>query len=363
MGLPQGILNVASGAASKVGSALHLPEMGYSEAIQDPRRGFNSNSSSNMSILTNSPMLTPGMPGYGQPGTNSATNNTKSNAINQGSAVAADPYAAYGGTAKFNQLKADFSGQKNNIMSGANDAINNAGTSIGSGILDLISSLSSGQRAIDSQAVQNELAKKQGLRGVMDHLGQGIRSGGVMLANKNAGDSSAAGALADAYGQIGRQEASQIGNQYAQGMEQVGLKQQDLSDQKDVGMRHIAENKTQVINNIVSDTQTKLAALDSAIAGASLPDRINIEGEKNNVRNQALAALQQYDQQLQQGVGNVHAQSQDDRMAKANELANAGVAPEGAYSFTEHGPAQFQGTGPFASSLPLFTLNKKSQSA
>lgn len=280
-----------------------------------------------------------------------------------GPGATTDPYAAYGGTARYNSLVSGFDTQHQQILGGANDAISNAGTSINSGILDLIQNLTTGQRNIDNQSVQNELSRKQGMRGIMDQIGQGIRSGGVVLANKNAGDSSATQALADAYGQIGRQQASQVGNQFAQGQNAVALKQQDLGDQQALGVRHIGENKTQVINSIVADVQTKLAALDGAIAGASLPDRINIEGEKQNIRNQAMAALQQYDQTLQQGVSGIHVATQDENLAKAGELANAGVAPDTMYNFTQNAPAQFQNTGPFASSLPLFTLNKKTQSA
>ena len=145
-------------------------------------------------------------------------------------------------------------------------------------------SLKEGQRGIDSKAVQTELAKKQGTTGVLGMVGRGIKSGGVMLGNKNAASSSGAEAIARAYGDIGRRELSNVGNQYAQGMDQVQQAQVGLDEQRATGVRKYGENKAMVVNNIVSEARNKLAALDGQIAGASLPNRINIEAEKEAIK-------------------------------------------------------------------------------
>lgn len=269
-----------------------------------------------------------------------------------------DAYSQYGGKAAYDSMVSGFNAQKDNIYGTARDAVGNAAISINSSILDLVDALKRGQGQIDNQAVQTELAKKQGTRGVLGMVGRGIQSGGVMLGNKNAASSSGAEGIARAYSDIGRRELSNVGNQYELGMDQVAQSQADLEMQRASGVRKIGENKTMVVNSIVSEARNKLAALDGQIAGASLPNRINIEAEKEAIKAQALQQLQQYDQQLATGVGGVQASSADARRGRATELANKGTAPENAFDFNTQTPAEFQNTGPFSSGLPLFLSNR-----
>jgi hypothetical protein len=273
-------------------------------------------------------------------------------------APTADPYAQWGGQQKYDALRSGFDSQHQGITDTANEAVGSAGRGLNSSILDLLDSLRSGQRNIDSQGVQNELAKQQGTQGVLGMVGRGIRSGGVMLANKNASDSSASQALANAYGDLGRRQLSSVGSQYAQGQNAIQQAQTDLGDQQAQGTRHIQESKTNVVNGIVTGARNSLAALDAAIAGASLPDRINIEQEKEKIRNNAMTQLQRYDQQLAQGVGGIQAASADTNRASAAALANQGTAADNAFSYTDQAPAQLQNTGPFSSNLPLFQLSR-----
>lgn len=272
-------------------------------------------------------------------------------------------YDQWGGQTAYNNLISGFNTQKGNIFSTAGEAADNAGIGLKGSILDFVDSLRSGQSKIDNQAVQNELAKEQGTRGVLGMVGRGIRSGGVTLANKNASDSSASQGIANAYGDLGRRELSGVGNQYALGENAVQQSQADLETQRAAGTRKIGDSKTMIVNQIVGDARNQLASLDAQIANASLPDRINIEASKEQVRQDALGRLQQYDQLLSEQVGGIKATDGDARRSKALELANAGTAPESAFNYTTEVPAQFQGTGPFASELPIFTFGAKKQLA
>lgn len=254
---------------------------------------------------------------------------------------------------------ADFSTQKSNIYGTANEAAANQGIGINSSILDLLGSARTGQQSIDNQAVNNELARRQGYEGIMGMVGRGVRSGGVLLSNKNAADSSAAGAIARAYGDIGRRELSGVGNQYEMKNRDIGLAQTSLNEQTAAGARKINESKQQVVNNIVLDARSKFAALDAAMADASLPDRINIEQEKEQIRQQVLQTLSQYDQQLSQGVAGIQPSSADARRSEATRLAGLGQAPENSFNFSASTPAQFQNTGPYPSDLPIFSFPRK----
>lgn len=273
---------------------------------------------------------------------------------NTGSTVrrsAPDPLAA---------LRAGFNTQKQNIYGTATDAARAGGSNLQGSILDFVDSLRSGQRGIDTAAVNNELAKRQGTSSVLGMVGRGIKSGGVMLANKNAGDSSASGALAQAYGDQGRRQLTGIGNQYELGNRDIADKQLSLDEQRNTFVnRKYGESKEQIVNGIVEQARNALAGLDAAMLEASIPERIQIEQEKTAIKNSVLGELQKYDQFLRDQVGKVRATSTQDRRARAAELQTAGYdLGEGAFDFTDEAPAQFQ-NGPYASELPIFTRPRR----
>lgn len=271
-------------------------------------------------------------------------------------APVSDPYAQWGGESKYNALVDSFNKQKGVILDTSGRAADTGAAKLHGNILDFLDQYRGGQQKIDQSAVNNELAKRQGVSGVQGMVGRGIRSGGVTLANKNASDSSAAGAIARAYGDIGGRELRGIGNEYEQQNQEIGLQQQDLGRQANQFGRHYEEDKKSLVNNIVTDAQLKLAALDAQIADADLPDRIAIEQEKARIKADATDKLYQYDDYLSRERGKIKPTSVGDRRIQAEQLQNAGTdLGEGAFNFTEQVPAQFQG-GPFASDLPLFSV-------
>lgn len=285
----------------------------------------------------------PGLEGYNQPTT--------------------DPYAKYGGQAAFDSLRSGFDAQKQGIHSTSNEAAANAGLSLRGSITDYVNSIRSGQRQIDESGVQNELSRQQGTQGIMNMVGRGIRSGATMLNNKNAGTSSGGEAIANAYGQIGRSQLSNVGNQYELGNRQIGMQQTGFDEQAAAGAQKIGDSKTQVVNNIVMDARSKFAELDAAMQNASMPDRIAIDQEKESLRSQVMASLQQYDSQLQQGRSGIQATSGDARRTEANRLAGLGQAPTNAFEYGTDAPNQFNGTGPYSADLPLFTMPRGRRTA
>lgn len=265
-----------------------------------------------------------------------------------------DPFERYGGKARYDSLTSGFDTQKSNIYGTSREAAENAALGRQGSILDFLQSLRSGQRSIDERGVQNELARKQGTSSVLDMVGRGIRSGGTMLAGRNATDSSAAEGVSRAYGDIGRRELSKVGNQYEVENRNIDLAQQDFETNRQAGMRKFDEGKVQTVNSIVTDARNKLAQLDAAMVEADVPTRVAIEQEKNAIKQEALGILSRYDQQLSEGAAGVQATGIDERRRTAADLANRGVAAANPFDFTASTPAQFAGTGPFASELPLF---------
>jgi hypothetical protein len=271
-----------------------------------------------------------------------------------------DPYAQFGGQAAYNKTLDRYGAQKNTIYDTVGQGAENTAVGLKNSILDLVDSARTGQTAIDNRAINNELARQRGTSDVYGSIGRGIRSGGVTLSNRNAGDSSAAGAIARAYGDIGRRELSDIGNQYELENQDIGLAQNDLNRQVSSGRRRILGSREQAINSLVSDAQNQLAALDAAMENAGLLDRLDLESEKNNVRKQVLAKLADFDSDtLDAKLGGIDPMNQNARIAEATRRGSLGMAPDNAFDYSTDVPAQFQNTGPFASELPIFTFRNR----
>lgn len=274
-----------------------------------------------------------------------------------------DPYAQWGGKANYDALRSGFGVQKQNIFDSANTWGNNAAIKYNSGILDTLQNYRNSQDALNRQSATNEAQRLQGTQGILGALGRGVKSGMTMLGNRNAGSSSAAGEIARAYGDIARRDQSGVNNQYATGNEDIAVQQNLLGQDMSTQQRKFKENMDIEINSKVEEARNALSALDAQIAGASLPDRIAIDQEKQNIKNSLIAKLQGYDQKLAAGIQKIDPTSREQNLATAQQRLAAGQVPESAFTFTDQIPAQFQNTGGQASGLPLFTLNKRRQTA
>lgn len=246
------------------------------------------------------------------------------------------------------------------IYDSVNSNVANKGIELGRGIRQSLAQMQAQQDSIDSEAYKNEVAKLQGTAGVQGMVGRGIKSSGVMLGNRNAGDSSAAGALASAYGQLGQREMAGIGNQYEMGNLDIANSQRALGKQRDEYQTSYGEDKQMYINGLVAEAQAQFNQLNADAESASIPQRIAIDQEKEKVRQQLIGTLQQYDSTLQAGLGGIQAKTADQRRATANEMMSRGTdLGAGAFNFTAEAPMGFQGGAPAGGNLPLYTLPRK----
>jgi hypothetical protein len=277
-------------------------------------------------------------------------------------APAPDPYAKYGGVANYNNYLNNFNSQQQNVDQTSGLAAQTSDLGKATEINQYLDALKLQQKGLDRQATQNYLAKQSGNQGILDWVGQGIRSGGVMLGNKNASNSSASEALARAYGQQGRQQMAGVNQQFAQGQDKVQQGEDDMQSDIAAHIRDLPAWKTQTVNNIVSAAQQQLGQIDQTMTYLSMPQRVNMEGQKQQITQDVLSKLQALDGQLAQ-AHSVQPQSTNDIQASANKLFQAGTAPDNAFSYNTNVPQQFQGTGPFASDLPVFAPSKNKQTA
>ena len=138
------------------------------------------------------------------------------------------------------------------------------------------------------------------------------------------------------------------------------MDQSDLTSQKALQLSRWGEDKTNIVNSIVSQAEESITALNNMAANASITDRMDIEAEKTRIRATANAELQKYDSELTK-IKN--AQSDEQRRSEASRLASLGTAPTEQFNYSTQMPTQWQGTGPFASEMPIFTYGRNKRTA
>lgn len=248
-----------------------------------------------------------------------------------------------------------FNQGKSNILGDIMNSGNNYLQTGRNNILDFINGLKTNQQGLDTQRSNAVLGKNQSLGGIQNMVGQGIRSFGVNLANRNASDSSAALAGAQAYGRMGNQQSQDVNQQYGLTNANLDVAQQGLDTGRESGLRKFDTEKEQTINNLTNYAQQQFATLNSQAEGAGIMDRIAIEQEKENIKNQLIQQLAELDARGQAATVNPM-----DQMAVQNKAAQLGQLGQGGtqFDFGMASPAQLQ-TGAQISQLPIYSNRRK----
>lgn len=347
-------------------NALGGSTSGVSSILSSPNAGIGTGGGPNPdpTIIGPSNPPTPTVGVSGLPGFNTNTNTNVSGNSSPGAG------ATTGGT-NSTTTAAQLAAQSNynNVLAGDTNAINtaigaNAGQ-YGSGILTAFNGTNGfgdRQSTINQDQVQNDLSYDQGMKGVRDMVNNGVQGAGVVLDNDGSGTSSAADAVARAYGTQGRQQASSVGSQYAQGQSAVGTQQSQLNnDENDFVTNVTPQTKQNTINTIVSNANQMLSYLSAIGSSGNITNQVDIAQRIAQVKAQATDALSAYDGQLQSSMAKNAPTSAADNTSKAANLFAAGTAPAQEFNYTNQEPAQLQNTGPAASNLPIYissTQNK-----
>lgn len=270
-----------------------------------------------------------------------------------------DPYAAERAAAaaaeqkRLNAAREQFGIGKTNVYDSARSGAQGFLGSQRNNILDFIDSLRQRQQGIDRSRVKSELGKRRASQGIMSMVGRGIQSGGVMLSNRNAADSSAAGAIAKAYQELGNRQQSNVNNQYALEQEDIDLEQQALQTQRQSGQRRFATEKEATVNGIVEQARAAFAGLNEAAIGAGITERIAIEQEKEAIRQQALSQLAELDS-LASSANQVQAMGRGSVFSETDRLSRLGQGEASQYDFTTEAPVNLQ-QGAAVGQLPIYT--------
>lgn len=201
-------------------------------------------------------------------------------------------------------------------------------------------SAKSSQLGINQGRENNELNRINGIQDILSYVRNGLQSGGAQLAHMNAGDSSASGALARAYNLLGAQQSRGVNQQAAMGGRTFDTQQQQLGIANQSSTSQLSRYRDSQVQNIATDIAQRLAVLDQQAAGVSLPGRVNIDQQKQQLIDEGNAKIGAVDSYLQNLLGGITPEDQATVQANANQLRTAGTAS----------------SNPFASNLPTTGL-------
>lgn len=359
--LPGWIRTPLAATTSAVGTALHLPEMGISEAIQDPTR----------SVFTASPNnLSTGPTGGSAPSSGGTVQGaTTDNSLTGGAGGTGGSGTGYAVPTPSAAILAQFDASKNQIEGDAGTSGMNAANSYNTGARTLFNTIQTGQTKINQERENAALNRMKSVNDLILQIRQGLQSGSVRLGNSNALDSSAAGAIAKAYGDYGGVQRGNIMSDEMLANRQADTEQGDLSKNKDETLRQLQTARDAALTSISTDVANKLQALDAQGQGAGIVGRMNIDAEKQKVVDAAHAQLQGVDDWIASTFPGITSESLDAANATANDLFQKGQVGTGGNPLADaptvaNNVGQGQDNlGAAISQLPLFLRPKTNQNA
>lgn len=201
-----------------------------------------------------------------------------------------------------------------------------------------LATIQNGQDDINSGMANNALNLRRSMSNIAGGIRQGIKSGGVQLANMNATDSGAADAMARAYATMGNQQAGDANNEAALKEAELGTQQTKLARDRDEGVAGFDRERDAEVNRIRGDLRNKLAMLDAQGAAEGVDGAVDM-GIVDRVINQAVAQLAAVDQMRGQRLGQVQALDKSGANAKAAEMDVAGMEGTSPFSASTEGIA------------------------
>lgn len=204
-----------------------------------------------------------------------------------------DPYARWGGVSNYNRMRNNYGltqgGYDSSARTGMTDIANQYRTSNQS----LYNKSSDTQNAINEGRINNALSLRRTMQTIINGVRQGLRSGGVQLANMNALDSGASEAMARAIAVQGNAQGENANAQWQTQEDTLNNQQTTLNRDLTEGRNNLSIWKDTESNRVRSDTFNKLTAL-KADADANGIDIVNT-GLADQIVNEGLNALKAID--------------------------------------------------------------------
>lgn len=243
------------------------------------------------------------------------------------------------------------------IGQNGSDAFGSAQRNLQGGAESLFNTINQGQKAINTSRDNVELGRLSGIKDIISFVRNGIRQGGMRLANGNATESSAAGELGRIYSQMGGDRSRAVNNKAFIDNRNIDTQQGNLDLQKTTGVTDWNRQRDEIVSNIGQQVRSQLAQLDAQGTGMGITGKINVDAEKQKIIDAGMAQLNQVDGWLRSQMGGITPQDMATTKTNAIALQNGGQSDVTPFDFGTFAGQQMM--GPAIDQLPLFTRVKK----
>ncbi len=187
-----------------------------------------------------------------------------------------------------------------------------------------VSGVKTGQETINTNRTNNALNLRRTMSSIAGGVRQGLKSGGVDLANMNALDSGASEAMARAWARAGNLQAGGANNQAELATNELNTAQTNLDEQEKQGLSKLRTWRTtetaRVSNKLFQDLQV-LEAESAANGYGGVVDM----GVKDRLIAQATAEMDNIDRNTNDALGSIRGLTQDEINKRAIEMEQAGT--------------------------------------
>lgn len=234
------------------------------------------------------------------------------------------PSAAAATAAKAEQTRRNVETTQSGYRDAASQQATDVRNKYQNDVQKFLATIQNGQDDINSGKANTALNLRRSMSNIAGGIRQGIKSGGVQLANMNATDSGAADAMARAYATMGNQQAGDANNEAALKFGELDTTQVKLNRDRDEGIAGFDREREAEVSRIRGDLRNKLAALDAQAAAEGVNGAVNM-GIVDAVVNQAVAQLAAVDKMRGQRLGAVKALGMNEVNQRAAQMDQAGM--------------------------------------
>lgn len=198
----------------------------------------------------------------------------------------------------------------------------------------VVNEIRSAQAGINTGRANNALNVRRSMASIASGIRQGLRSGQTELANMNAGDSSAARAMAMGFARSGNKQASQVNNEAQLKEGEFDSAQQELNRTETQKLGTLKRWRDNKVKDISAKLYQSLAELDAQAQGEGLDGGIDWAAH-SRVVSQANAELNAVDAATRTELGKINPLNRGQVEAQAAKMDAAGAAVGNPFSFDE----------------------------
>lgn len=235
--------------------------------------------------------------------------------------------------------------KRDSYISGARTGLRDVENTFRNDTTGLVDEIRQGQNTINSGRAANALNLRRSMAAIAGGVRQGLRSGGVDLANMNALDSGAADALARAWARAGGQQAGGVQNEAELKAQELATQQQNLELQETRELGKLAQWRETEVNRVSNKLYNDLRELEAEAAAEGINDVVQMS-IRDQIINEAATQLDAIERTTKGELGKIRGLTDAEVQQKAFQMEQAGTQVANPFAVEAIGQGRQMGGAP-----------------